>query len=96
MTEPTAPKRSSVEPVLIKWAVKYDDAFAMPEYVQGTFVGGDNCGQTVRVHDIESIDLFNNVLKTYDGQRIFLSGDGQRIVIFSDKEMMDYDDDDFV
>lgn len=84
------------DPVLIKWAVKYDDYFAMPEYVQGKMIGVANkypslsSGEVVNIRDIEVFDMFNKVLKTSTGQKFYLSGSGHRIFIVDNEKAMEY------
>jgi hypothetical protein len=76
-------------PVLINWEVKYDDYFAMPEYIQGKMIGQADKypklsnGEVVNIRDIEVFDMFNKVLRTSTGQRFYLSGSGRRV--FSEK-----------
>ena len=85
--------QKSIEPVLVRWAVKYDDQFGFPEYAQGTYIGTNEnipfqSGQNIRINDIESIDLFNNILITKDGLKIFLSGSGQRIIMTANNDII--------
>ena len=72
--------------LLLKWAIKYDNTFNMPEYVQGTFIGkADDMpiknGEFVRIHDIESFDMLNKKLKTSKGQEFILIGKGEQIIM---------------
>ena len=83
-------------PVLIKWAVKYDDYFAMPEYIQGKMIGTAKeypnlfNGQVVNIRDIEVFDMYNKLLKTSKGQKFYLSGSGHRIFVVDNDKVMDY------
>ncbi len=87
-------------PVIGKWIVKYDDVYSMPQFVQGRLIGDfkDNkSGQTVMVKNIESIDLKEKLIKTYDGQEWKLVGAGKRMLLLSEDDileiaMLDMDD----
>jgi len=79
-------------PVLGKWIVKYDDVYSMPQFVQGRLIGdfGENKnGQTVMVHDIESIDLRDKILKTYSGQVWKLVGEGRRMLLLGESDILE-------
>ena len=90
-------QRLDPAPVLIKWAIKYDSIYNMPEYAQGTFIGtgSDHTlplknGEFVRIHDVEVFDMLNKVLKTSNGQKFYLSGSGQRIFMVDNDEVVKF------
>jgi len=79
-------------PIIHRWIVKYDDVYQMPQFVQGKIVGNTsehNSGDTIIIRDIESIDLKNKYLKTYDGSKYMLVGSGKRMILIDEQEMLE-------
>lgn len=79
-------------PVLGKWVVRYDDDYGMPQFVQGSLIGDHDDlknGQTVMVREIESIDLKDKVVKTYDGQEYKLVGAGKRMILLGEDDILE-------
>ena len=97
MNKPDTTKVLDSDPVLIKWAVKYDDVFSMPEYAQGTYISTSTGhtelpiknGEFIRIHDVQIFDMFNKILITKSGQKFYLSGSGSRIFMVDNDKMME-------
>lgn len=73
---------------LINWAVKYDDFYGMPQLIQGVVVGGKNSGRPIQITGIQSLDLKVSSAKTDFGLNVFLIGEGSRIFIVKEKDIV--------
>lgn len=76
-------------PVLGKCVVKYDDVYAMPQFVQGRLLGGKDSGKTIIIKNIESIDLKDKMLKTYTGQQYKMVGELKRMILLGEDDILE-------
>jgi hypothetical protein len=79
-------------PLIGKWIVKYDEVYQMPQFVQGTLIGDSmklKNGQPILVRNIESIDLKEKTMKTYDGITFKLVGAGRRMILLGEDELLE-------
>lgn len=80
-------------PVVGRWVVKYDDRYQMPQFVQGRIIGDTQThknGQVVIINDIESIDLKDKVVSTYNGVKYKLVGAGKRMILLNEGDLIEF------
>ena len=76
-------------PVIGKWVVRYDDEFGMPQFVQGRLKNGKEKGTSITINNIESFDLKDKILKTYEGNEYKLVGAGRRMILIGEDEILE-------
>jgi len=79
-------------PKIGKWIVKYDDVYQMPQFIQGKIVGNAKksvIGNQVMIKNIESIDLIDNIVTTYNGTKYNLIGAGRRMILIAEDEYLE-------
>ena len=87
------------DPLIMKWTVKYDEVYGMPQYVYGRLVNeykGKDSMSEIFVRDIESLDLLNKSLVTYSGDKYTLVGKGKTMLVLNSEEpafLFESDDD---
>jgi len=82
--------KKSNYPKIKRWIVKYDNVYQMPQFIQGQLIGNTkNIGKNVMIKNIESIDLENNVVTTYNGSKYSLVGKGKRMILIGEDEMLE-------
>jgi len=83
---------NSETPLVGKWIIKYDEKYQMPQFIQGRIIGDSpkhKNGQMIIINNIESIDLRDNVLRTNDGLDYRLIGDGRRMILLAEKDILE-------
>lgn len=71
-------------PFLIKWVIKYDEIYGMPQFIQGVVMGslpGINSGTQVMLRNIETLDLKKKHVQLSTGEKFLLVGEGSRMLI---------------
>ena len=79
-------------PKVGKWIVKYDDVYQMPQFIQGKLVGNTKksmLGNKIMIKNIESIDLKENIVTTYEGGKYILIGPGKRMFLIGEDELLE-------
>jgi len=83
---------NSETPLVGKWIIKCDEKYQMPQFIQGRIIGDSpkhKNGQMIIINNIESIDLRDNVLRTNDGLDYRLIGDGRRMILLAEKDILE-------
>lgn len=83
---------SALPPSLVNWVIRYDDQWQMPKAIQGTFVGQHAAyapGAILMIDDILSVDMKNKILTTDKGETYNLLGNGKRMIIMNEQDVMD-------
>lgn len=77
------------KPFIMKWTVKYDEVFGMPQYVYGRLVNDfkDKPSMSeVLINDIMSLDLMEKKLTTLEGDEYMLVGKGKTMLVLDTEE----------
>lgn len=78
-------------PILAKWVVKYDEVWNMPQFVQGTIIGDYEKfrnGDRILIRNVEYMDLLNKTIKTSEGSQYQLVGDGRRMILLNEEDVI--------
>lgn len=69
---------------LVKWVIKYDEIYGMPQFIQGVVMGhlpGIKSGTQVMLRNIETLDLKQKHVQLSTGEKFLLIGEGSRMLI---------------
>ena len=79
----------NAEPLIMKWTVKYDDVYGMPQCVHGRLVNDYKDKKSmsdILINDVDILDLENKTVTNSSGEKFILVGKGKTMLLLNSEE----------